>query len=87
MMTSFAQDKASCTSQNSQEFQFMFWFMSQSRENGNFHAWWKCTSQRGLVTITLFKSQWIKPSSAALRVEETMNQIESQQIKSNIGFC
>ena len=34
------------------------------------------------MIITLFKSQWIKPSIVALLNEETRNQTESQQIKS-----
>ena len=33
-----------------------------------------------------FKSQWIKPSSAALLIAETTNQRDSQQTKSNVGF-
>ena len=39
-----------------------------------------------MTIITLFKSQWISPSTMALLIEETTNQTESQQIKSNVGF-
>ena len=39
-----------------------------------------------LIIITLFKSQWIETTTISLLIEETTNQTESQQIKSNVGF-
>ena len=39
-----------------------------------------------IIIITLLKSQWIQWSMVPLLIEETTNQTESQQIKSNVGF-
>ena len=43
---------------------------------------WKKNDKNNCKTV---KSQWIEPSTVASLIEETANQIESQQIKSN-GF-